>query len=624
MSKMIIVEGNSNDKDNVRVLMVKGEKGEQGDLNHNDIIDNLTSNSTNKVLSAKQGKVLKNLIDENEENAENTYATKTGLNEETLSRTNADNNLQSQISSLASGSPKAVNSISQMTDTTKNYVLTTDGHWYYYNGTTWADGGVYQSTGIADESITPEKTTFINKYTNNYFDKTDIIEGGFYNSNGYWVTSESYISSNKIYISDETELVTNSTGIKSYFDSNDTFISAQTSTTLTIPANTSYFYVALSPSDLNSLYILKPNESLYLYYQLSDNIYLKGEYIAEESVGYNKTNFFKEKWSTYSNRVLITDMIENTNLSSTGETIEGNYVTSKFIRTFENENLAINNYGARICFYDANKQFISGIFNPSETERTEFTTPLNTYYLKFVTLPARLPAILCLSSIAFNEATEHKLFIEMDETIFNTIKNINNIDISLNCLGDSITLGLNNNNISYADFLAETFKTVRKYGVSGSAIAKIENKNNSFLERYENMDDDADVVLIMGGTNDFGLDVPLGTFSSADEYTFYGALKSLITGMIAKYPTKKIFFVTELDRGNITNNINLSFVDYINAIKEVCRFYAIPILDLNADMGYNGKNTLQRNYYIPDGLHPNTEGHKVISEKIKKYINYQL
>lgn len=66
MSKMIIVEGNSNDKDNVRVLMVKGEKGEQGDLNHNDIVDNLTSTATNKVLSAKQGKVLKDLVDNNQ------------------------------------------------------------------------------------------------------------------------------------------------------------------------------------------------------------------------------------------------------------------------------------------------------------------------------------------------------------------------------------------------------------------------------------------------------------------------------------------------------------------------------------------------------------------------------
>lgn len=47
-----------------KIVMLKGEKGEQGDLNHNDIIDNLTSTATNKVLSANQGKALKDLMDD--------------------------------------------------------------------------------------------------------------------------------------------------------------------------------------------------------------------------------------------------------------------------------------------------------------------------------------------------------------------------------------------------------------------------------------------------------------------------------------------------------------------------------------------------------------------------------
>ena len=49
----------------VKILMLKGEKGEQGDLNPSHIVDNLTSNDSSKVLSAKQGKVLKDLVDVN-------------------------------------------------------------------------------------------------------------------------------------------------------------------------------------------------------------------------------------------------------------------------------------------------------------------------------------------------------------------------------------------------------------------------------------------------------------------------------------------------------------------------------------------------------------------------------
>lgn len=65
MSKITIVEGNSNDKDQVRAYLVKGEKGDPGDLSGADIVDNLTSTDNTKVLSAKQGKVLKDLIDDN-------------------------------------------------------------------------------------------------------------------------------------------------------------------------------------------------------------------------------------------------------------------------------------------------------------------------------------------------------------------------------------------------------------------------------------------------------------------------------------------------------------------------------------------------------------------------------
>lgn len=69
-----------------------------------------------------------------------------------------------EVESLASGSPLVASSISEMTDTTRVYVNTTDGHWYTYNGNTWVDGGVYQAKEIADGNITPDKIN-INSYS---------------------------------------------------------------------------------------------------------------------------------------------------------------------------------------------------------------------------------------------------------------------------------------------------------------------------------------------------------------------------------------------------------------------------------------------------------------------------
>lgn len=58
---------------------------------------------------------------------------------------------QAQINALESGSPLAASSTSDMSDTTRIYVNTTDGYWYYYDGEAWTQGGVYQETVVNDE-----------------------------------------------------------------------------------------------------------------------------------------------------------------------------------------------------------------------------------------------------------------------------------------------------------------------------------------------------------------------------------------------------------------------------------------------------------------------------------------
>ena len=51
--------------------------------------------------------------------------------------------LESMIQRVASGAPIVVSSTSAMTDTNQIYVLSTDGNWYYHNGSAWVSGGTY-------------------------------------------------------------------------------------------------------------------------------------------------------------------------------------------------------------------------------------------------------------------------------------------------------------------------------------------------------------------------------------------------------------------------------------------------------------------------------------------------
>ena len=52
-------------------------------------------------------------------------------------------NVENVIQGLAGGAPIVVSSVSEMTDTEQIYILSTDGMWYYHNGTAWVSGGEY-------------------------------------------------------------------------------------------------------------------------------------------------------------------------------------------------------------------------------------------------------------------------------------------------------------------------------------------------------------------------------------------------------------------------------------------------------------------------------------------------
>lgn len=61
--------------------------------------------------------------------------------------------LTARVNGIASGTPIPVSSITDMVDTTKVYLLTTDGYWYYYDGDSWEQGGVYQASQIDNDNL---------------------------------------------------------------------------------------------------------------------------------------------------------------------------------------------------------------------------------------------------------------------------------------------------------------------------------------------------------------------------------------------------------------------------------------------------------------------------------------
>lgn len=132
----------------------------------------------------------------------------------------------------AVGGPNVASTVSAMTDTSKVYVYTgsetgyTAGNWYYYNGSAWVSGGVYQATAVetdttltmpgepADAKATGDAVSdlksALNDESNMVNDVLDIDYNKQYLRNSSWIAGGYYSK-----VNDEV-VVTQNDGYKHY------------------------------------------------------------------------------------------------------------------------------------------------------------------------------------------------------------------------------------------------------------------------------------------------------------------------------------------------------------------------------------------------------------------------
>ncbi len=138
--------------------------------------------------------------------------------------------------------------------------------------------------------------------------------------------------------------------------------------------------------------------------------------------------------------------------------------------------------------------------------------------------------------------------------------------------------------------------------------------------RFGMMTDDADIITVFGGTNDFIEQIPFGVMADRTNATFYGSLHLLCIGLLNKYPTKGIGFITPMNFSTGQTPEGKKLIDYVNAIKEVCGYYSIPAFDLYLGSGIPTNNTARKTALIPDRLHPNTRGHEILGNRMEQFV----
>ena len=189
-------------------------------------------------------------------------------------------------------------------------------------------------------------------------------------------------------------------------------------------------------------------------------------------------------------------------------------------------------------------------------------------------------------------------------------------------IGDSITVGFVDK--PYATLVGEVMDmTVVNLGVSGSAITVANDRTDSIYERRGDIPEDADIISIFGGTNDFGHNSFMGQSNSASFYEFYGAFRMLIEWIQQNRPNATLFVMTPLHREDdqIENSNGYTLEDYVNVIRDVCEKYSVPVLDLFKMGELNPNIEKHKELFASDGLHPLQSIHtKLGIYKIPQFI----
>lgn len=139
---------------------------------------------------------------------------------------------------------------------------------------------------------------------------------------------------------------------------------------------------------------------------------------------------------------------------------------------------------------------------------------------------------------------------------------------------------------------------------------------------------DIDIVVILGGTNDYSQGKELGQISDAYEAdTFYGDVQGMIDNLKSMKDDIEIVFLTPLKHGYIEGqpsypnaNHNGNYLDdYVAAIIEVCEKNNVKYIDMFNKSGIDENNVGEYTY---NNIMLNEEGHKlvgtVIAEQLKE------
>ena len=515
-----------------------------------------------------------------------------------------------------------------------------------WNGTAWvAVGGTLK---LGDNTVNHAKLTaksvgdrnteypLVRTTTpSNLFDKTKSTDNFFVSwVTGQLIASETYNASDYMDVTPGEQVVVRYFNQTAFYDLSLNFKSgvsgeAQTNQLriLTVPAGAYKMRLSTLKTNVDNQQVNRGTVLL----NYDDGIpKIEDKSIADNSLRATalKNNSITSKQTEYP----LLKSVKSSNLYDKSNAVKGKYVSATSGLVFDNatyellQNIYIEPstqytiaHLNQIAFKDKDGTFISGQpATPNPNGLYTFTTPLGAKFMDVSTL------IVWSDKQQINKGSV-LLPYENGQPKIDSNSIIGGVGSRLsglkwNALGDSFTQEVPGGSPKYHYHIANyTGVTVNDYGISGSTVSTVGGGGfEPMVNRYQDMDDDADIITVLGGINDGAREsFVLGDMNSTDISTFYGAYKSLIEGLIAKYPLKTILTITPTRQ----NDMDRHAEDIVKAIKEISDFHSIPCLDLYSEGGFNEINMVD---ITKDGLHPTDFGHKWLAGKILSFIESHI
>lgn len=215
-------------------------------------------------------------------------------------------------------------------------------------------------------------------------------------------------------------------------------------------------------------------------------------------------------------------------------------------------------------------------------------------------------------------------------------------DIKITIMGDSITTGVRleeegMEHLAYPNVLQEILgcKEVVNLGIGGSSVSRA--GNYAMVERWSEIPKDSDIIIIFGGSNDclFETNEDFGNIEYDQRKvpeTFCGDLDEMLSSIEKEYvidneeACAKLLYINppatllsestyQGDPDNIAHQS--AFAEAINTIAPE---YGFEVIDLYNNNILNTCEKEVEDAFVPDCIHPNVEGHRILAEHIASQI----